>query len=189
MSHLEDLLCEYLMWKRHLVLRNERVGKLDHGGHAGELDIVAYSPQRNLILHVEPSLDSDNWKKREVRYTKKFAAGRKHIASLFPWLNPVPSIRQVGIFPSVAKDKKTMAGGELLTVDEVIHEIKEQICSQGKVSTGAISEQFPLLRTIQMPECGYYRKRDNSRAALITFGDGSAKQYKASRHVPAAIDV
>jgi hypothetical protein len=100
MSHLEDLLCEYLMWKRHLVLRNERVGPLDHGGHASELDIVAYSPQSNTILHIEPSLDADNWEKREQRYVKKFAAGRQHIAALFPWLVPLPSIRQIAVFVS-----------------------------------------------------------------------------------------
>jgi len=130
MSHLEDLLCEYLMWKRHLVLRNERVGKLSHGGHAGELDIVAYSPQQNVILHLEPSLDADSWKRREERYAKKFAAGKEHIAALFPWLDPTPAIRQIAIFVSAAKDRMTLAGGEVATVDEVAHEIRLSICQQ-----------------------------------------------------------
>jgi len=167
MSHLEDLLCEYLMWQRHLVLRNERVGKLAHGGHAGELDIVAYAPQQNVILHLEPSLDADTWKCREERYAKKFAAGKEHIPALFPWLDPTPAIRQIAIFVSAAKDRKTIAGGEVTTVDEVAYEIRQSICQQGYTAQGAIPEQFPMLRTIQMMESGYYARKDTTRVKLV----------------------
>lgn len=134
MSHLEDLLCEYLMWMRHLVLRNEKVGKLDHGGHGGELDIVAYLPGAKAILHLEPSLDADTWKRREERYTKKFAAGREHIPTLFQWLDPLPPIRQIAIFVSAAPDRTTLACGEVVTVDEVAAEIRHAVCEQGKTS-------------------------------------------------------
>jgi hypothetical protein len=44
MSHLEDLLCEYYQWQGYIVRRNIKVGRLDHGGWEGELDIVAYHP-------------------------------------------------------------------------------------------------------------------------------------------------
>lgn len=155
------------MWKRHLVLRNEKVGPLGHGGHAGELDIVAYSPQANTILHLEPSLDADTWKRREERYAKKFAAGREHIPTLFPWLDPLPPIRQIAVFVSAAVDRTTIAGGEVVTVDEVAAEIRRAVCDRGKTSQGAIPEQFPLLRTIQLMECGYYARKDDSRLTII----------------------
>lgn len=171
MSHLEDLLCEYLMWKRHLVLRNEKVGRLKHGGHAGELDIVAYSPQTNKILHLEPSLDAHTWEKREERYKKKFAAGKTHIHALFPWLKSKPAIRQIAIFVSAASDRTILAGGEIVTVDEVASEIRTAVSAQGKTSQGAIPEQFPLLRTIQLMDCGYYARKDTRRLSLVVPDD------------------
>lgn len=167
MSHLEDLLCEYLLWKRHLVLRNEKVGKLKHGGYEGELDIAAYSPQTKAILHLEPSLDADTWKRRKERYEKKFKAGRKHIHKLFPGLESKPEIRQIAIFVSAADDRTEIAGGQVVTVDEVVHEIRQAVSAQGKVSQGAIPEQFPLLRTIQLMECGYYARKDQTRQPII----------------------
>jgi len=167
MSHLEDLLCEYLMWKRYLVLRNEKVGKLAHGGYEGELDIVAYSPETETILHLEPSLDADTWKRREERYEKKFKACNDHIHELFPWVEPKSKIRQIAIFVSAGKDRTKIAGGEVVTVDEVVHEIRQAVSAQGKVAQGAIPEQFPLLRTIQLMECGYYARKDDTRQPII----------------------
>jgi hypothetical protein len=57
------------------------VEKLAHGGWEMELDVVAFNPQINQILHIEPSLDANSWDKREARFTKKFEAGRKYIAN------------------------------------------------------------------------------------------------------------
>src|SRR5882672_2600591 len=57
-SHLEDLLCEYYEWQGYIVRRNIKVGRLGHGGWEGELDIVAYHPKSNHLVHLEPSLDA-----------------------------------------------------------------------------------------------------------------------------------
>jgi len=134
---------------------------------SGELDIAAYSPQTKAILHLEPSLDADTWKRRKQRYEKKFKAGRKHIRELFPWVKSKSKIRQIAIFVSAAKDRTEIAGGEVVTVDEVVHEIRQAVSAQDKVSQGAIPEQFPLLRTIQLMECGYYARKDHTRQPII----------------------
>lgn len=77
MTHLENLLYQYYDWQGYIVRRNIKVGRLKHGGWEGELDIVAYHPNNNELLHLEPSIDADSWGTREERFEKKFAAGRK----------------------------------------------------------------------------------------------------------------
>lgn len=105
MSHLEELLVEYYEWLGHVVKCNVQVGKLSHGGYEMELDVVAYEPQANQLLHIEPSLDADSWEKREKRFVKKFQAGLKYIRpALFPWLPP-------NYAPEAAGDSGERLGG------------------------------------------------------------------------------
>ncbi len=56
MNHLEKLTRQYYDWKGYLVKGNVKVGRLTRGGWGGELDIVAYNPQTNHLVHIEPSL-------------------------------------------------------------------------------------------------------------------------------------
>ncbi len=58
MSHLEDLIAEYYDWRGYLVKRNIKVGRLQHGGWEMELDVIAYHPHTNHLIHLEPSLDA-----------------------------------------------------------------------------------------------------------------------------------
>ena len=63
-----------------------QVGKRVKGGYDCELDVVAFCPQRQHLVHVEPSMDANTWAEREARYAKKFEAGRKYIPGLLPGL-------------------------------------------------------------------------------------------------------
>src|SRR5437588_12457884 len=82
-NHLEELVSEWYQLQGYFVRRNVQVGKLPRGGWECELDIVASHPGLKKLVHVEPSLDSDNWEKRAQRYSKKFKAGRQYIPTLF----------------------------------------------------------------------------------------------------------
>ena len=105
MNHLESLLNEYLTIQGYIVVCNTKVGKLDHGGWKMELDVVAYCPTRDHLVHYEPSLDANSWIVREQRFTKKFSAAREHILDIpqFAFLNKadVENMEQIAIFPSV----------------------------------------------------------------------------------------
>ena len=159
MSHLEDLLCEYYEWKGYIVRRNVKVGRLKHGGWEGELDIVAFHPQSNDLVHLEPSLDADSWSKREHRFARKFSVGRRYIfTDLFPWLNPKTPLKQVAVLISRGKAHTHIGGGHVRTVDEITKEIRTEVAAEGKMVSSAIPEQFPLLRTIQLVESGYYHR-------------------------------
>ncbi len=159
MSHLEDLLCEYYEWRGYIVRRNVKVGPLGHGGWEGELDVVAYHPKTQELIHLEPSIDAHPWTLREARFRKKFAAGRKYIFSdVYPWLDRTTPLKQVAVLVAVGK-RTQLAGGAVRTIDEITREIRAKVAEQGKMSSHAIPEQFPLLRTIQLVEAGYYRRR------------------------------
>ncbi|HVT87955.1 MAG TPA: hypothetical protein VHD56_03805 [Tepidisphaeraceae bacterium] len=164
MSHLEDLLAEYYEWGSHVVKCNTLVGRRQHGGWEMELDIIAYSPE-NKIPHLEPSLDALCWTKRQERFKKKFNAGRKYIfKDMFPWLPPDTQIIQRAILVSAGEHRRTLAGAEVLSVDEMIGEIKQAVACKGPASRAAISERYPLLRTIQLVVCGHYRLADSNTA-------------------------
>ena len=158
MSHLEDLIVEYYDWQRYLVKRNIKVGRLGHGGWEGELDVVAYHPLNKHLIHLEPSVDADTWATREKRFKKKFASGKKYIFSdVFPWLDTCTAIEQVAVIPSHPKGRNSLAGGIIRSIDELAAEIRDKMITRGIMASKAIPEQYPLLRTIQLTHCGYYR--------------------------------
>lgn len=157
-THLESLLFEYLDWQGYLVRRNIKVGKLGHGGWEMELDLIGYNHKLGDLVHYEPSIDALSWEKRELRYQKKFKAGKKHIfQSIFPWLEKETKLRQVAVFISHPKNRDTIAGGSIQSIDELVAEIRTKVVACGIMARNAIPEQYPLLRTLQMSHVGYYR--------------------------------
>ena len=158
MSHLEDLMAEYYDWRGYLVKRNIKVDRLAKGGWGMELDIIAYHPHKDHLIHAEPSLDAHSWETRERRFQKKFDAGRKFIFSdIFTWLEPSTPIDQIAVLVSHPKNRDQLAGGAILSVDEFVAQVRSEIIELGLVSKNAISEQYPLLRTPQLSHNGYYR--------------------------------
>lgn len=158
MSHLEDLIAEYYIWQDYIVKRNVKVGKLSHGGWEMELDVIAYHPHTNHLVHLEPSIDAHSWDKRKQRFTKKFNAGRKYIfESIFTWLDKETPLEQIAILISHPKNRDTLAGAAIRSIDEMVSDIRNKIIARGIVAKDAIPEQYPLLRTLQMSHNGYYR--------------------------------
>jgi hypothetical protein len=157
-SHLEDLIAEFLDWEGYLVKRNVKVGRLKHGGWQSELDLIGYRHEDKKLVHYEPSIDAFSWTKREVRYVKKFQAGRQYIhTDVFPWLPKNTPIEQIAIFTAHPKNRHEIAGGKILSIDEFVKRIRDQVCSKGIMAKSAIPEQYPILRTIQLSHCGYHR--------------------------------
>jgi hypothetical protein len=159
MSHLESLISEYLEWDGFLIKKNTNVGRLAHGGWEMELDVVGFNPQTGALVHYEPSMDSFSWKKREERYKKKFEAGRRYILKeLFPWLPSSTKLEQIAVFSSHPRARDTIARGRIISIDELMSEIKSKVMACGLLRGNAIPEQYPLLRTIQMSYVGYSKR-------------------------------
>lgn len=159
MTHLEQLVFEYYDWLGYLVKHNIKVGRLKHGGWEMELDIIAYNPTTNHLVHIEPSVDAYSWKIRENRFRKKFDAGKKYILTkVFKWLKSNTAIDQIAILITHPKNRNTLGGGTIISMDELIKNIQDKIKEKGIMASNAIPEQYPLLRTIQLVTSGYYKK-------------------------------
>ncbi len=147
-NHLEDLVTEWYQLQGYFVRRNVQVGKRTQGGYDCELDVVAFHPGFQKLVHIEPSLDGDRWDKREQRYAKKFAAGRLHIPALFEGLTLPAELEQVALFVYGGGDRATVGGGRVVFIREFMREVLTKIRAR-RVSSAAVPEQYPLLRTLQ----------------------------------------
>ena len=149
MNHLEQLVSEWYEYQGYFVRRNIHVGKRSSGGWECELDVVAFNPTKKHLVHIEPSMDAHSWPKREERYKKKFEAGRKYIPELFSGIEIPQHIEQIALFGLGSKTNNPMlAGGHVWLVSDLLRQITT-VLRQLRVEKAAVSEQYPLLRTIQ----------------------------------------
>lgn len=158
MSHLEDLIAEYYDWKGYLIKRNVKVGKLDHGGWEMELDVIAYNPHTEHLIHLESSIDAHSWDTRVRRFTKKFNSSKKYIfKEVFTWLSPSTKVEEVAVLILHPKNRHELAGARIMSIDELMSEIGKDVKACGIVAKNAISERYPHLRTLQLALCGYHK--------------------------------
>src|SRR5687768_2410356 len=161
MSHLESLIAEYLEWQGFLVKRNMKVGRRKRGGWEMELDVVGLNPKTQTIAHYEPSVDADSWNVRQTRYEKKFRLGREYMfTEVFDWLPPSTYIEQIAVFYDHPRGRDMIAGAKLISIEELMCEIRSKVVACGPMINNAIPQQYPLLRTIQMSHVGYCRAID-----------------------------
>jgi hypothetical protein len=148
-NFLEQLTREWYEYQGYFVRQNVNVGKRTAGGYECELDIVAFHPKKQHLVHIEPSMDADSWANREKRYAKKFAAGRKYIPKLFDGLELPENIEQIAllVFASTV-NKKTLGGGRIMILDQFLSEILTGL-ADSTIASSAVPEQLPIVRTLQ----------------------------------------
>ena len=150
-NFLESLIAEWLEYQGMFVKTNVLVGPRPRGGYECELDVVAIDLQNKKILHYEPSMDASSWEDREVRFSKKFQAGKKYIPEIFvDFMKIHPDwIEQYAVlgFGSDA-NHKTIGGGKVITLKSVFQMILQDLKGK-RIDKEAISENMPRLRTIQ----------------------------------------
>lgn len=148
-NFLETLVAEWYEFNGFFVRRNVLVGPRPNGGHECELDVVAFHPAQRKLVHVEPSMDTDSWSKREERYARKFAAGKRHIPVLFAGFDLPEEIEQVAllVYGSTA-NRQTLGGGRILLMRDLMAEIRNGIAGR-RIESGVVPEGFPTLRALQ----------------------------------------
>jgi hypothetical protein len=167
MSHLENLIAEFYDWSGYLVKRNMKVGRLKHGGWEMELDIVAFHPQTKHLVHIEPSIDAHSWAVREQRFKKKFDSGERYMfKSVFPWLDPKTPVEKIAVLVSHPAGRDELCGARILSIDELMVSIGEKVGACGIMAKAAIPELYPLLRTVQLTVCGYYKAQKKGHDRL-----------------------
>ena len=156
-NYLEQLTREWYEYQGYFVRQNVLVGKRPKGGHECELDVVAFHPVKKHLVHVEPSMDAQSWAKREARYKKKFDAGKKYIPALFKGLEIPNKIEQIALFVFAStKNRQSVGGGRIMTVDQFLYDAMKEISKRG-MTKAQVSEQLPILRTLQF--VFHYRQR------------------------------
>jgi hypothetical protein len=148
-NFLEQLVAEWYEYQGYFVRRNVLVGKRARGGHESELDVVAFSPDKKRLLHIEPSMDTHKWEVRERRLTNKFRAGKTYIRSLFAGFDELPQIEPIALFVyGSTKDHPIVGGGKSLHINELMAEIRASE-AMAPLERKMIPEQFVILRALQ----------------------------------------
>ena len=150
MNFLEQLVSEWYSYQGYFVQTNVKVGKRKAGGFEGELDVVAYHPERKEVVHIETSMDAHPWDKRRQEFKRKFQRGARHIPGLFPFLQDL-AVRQEAVFgfPRTTRDKQLLGERvEVYLMPQLVAKISKALAGT-TVESGVIPENYPLLRAMQ----------------------------------------
>jgi hypothetical protein len=148
-NFLEELVAEWYQYRGYFIRRNVLVGKRGTGGFECELDVVAFHPSAQHLVHIEPSTDAASWAVRERRFHKKFSAGRKHIPALFRGLTIPRQIEQIAllVFAST-KNRRSIGGGDVLLVRDLLAQIFSELQATS-IYRRMVPEEYTILRAFQ----------------------------------------
>ncbi|MCX7887832.1 MAG: hypothetical protein N3B01_11350 [Verrucomicrobiae bacterium] len=151
-NFLEELAAEWYSYQGYFLVRNRRVGKRERGGYECELDLIAYKHSAKHLVHIEASTGSGSWSDLEASYQKKFAAGKKYIPTLAEshGFGTLPPVEQIALLLyGSKKNRRTLAGGKIVLVEELLKEILDELAKHDFTSK-AVPEHLPLLRGFQL---------------------------------------
>jgi hypothetical protein len=148
-NHLEQLVSEWLQYRKYFVRVSVPVGSRGRGGFEGELDVVAINLATDHFLHVECSLDALSDEKRQRRFETKFERGRRFAKQIFEGIKIPDKLDQVAILQFASGKILSIGGARLATVRELVHEIYDGLKGTSPQSK-AVSSNLPLLRTLQL---------------------------------------
>jgi hypothetical protein len=93
-------------------------------------------------------MDADSWKNREVRFEKKFKAGREHIPELFSSFKPLPDIEHIALFVfGSEKHHRTVGGGRVLMVKDLMQQIRADM-QKRNIAGSIVPEQYQIMRAL-----------------------------------------
>jgi len=148
-NYLEQLVSEWYEYQGYFVRRNIPVSKREKGGYETELDIVAFNPQSNHLVHIEPSMDADSWARRDERYGRKFELGREYIPAIFEGFEIPTEIDQMAVLVFASKQNRdTVGGGRIVLIQDLLQEIFRHLLSLD-IYSSVIPEHLPILRSFQ----------------------------------------
>jgi hypothetical protein len=151
MNFLEQLAAEWFEYSGYFVRTNVKARKRAAGGWDMELDVLAYQPSNQSLLHIETSGDADSWVERKKRFLeKKFVLDRTEYEEMLG--SPIKEVRRLAIVSWAATTKADLDWGEgveVLTIPTFLAQITNILKDRDFMSE-AVPEGYPILRTIQM---------------------------------------
>ena len=149
-NYLEQLVSEWYEYQGYFVRRNVLVGPRPKGGYEGELDVVAFHPGKQHLVHIECSMDADSWAEREKRLTRKFQTGEKYIPNLFLNLTEGINLDKRAVFGlGSTKNHQFLAGAKITLIQDFVSEVIAGLRHTSWFSR-AVPEHLPIIRTLQI---------------------------------------
>ncbi|MBS1618817.1 MAG: hypothetical protein JST76_09880 [Bacteroidetes bacterium] len=149
MNHLESLLAEWYEIQGYLVTRNIKIDKRDKGGYNSEIDVLAFHPKKNEWIQIETSMDTYSWPKRIERIEKKFKHARDFVAKEYGEKAAIGLKQEFVLVYGNADDKKLKRGSIILAKYKIQEILKFIETEHSEIDRELISENYPLLRTLQ----------------------------------------
>ena len=148
MNFLEQLVAEWYKYKGYFVRTNVRFGKRQDGGYEGEIDVLAFNPKENTLVHLETSSDAESWDLRQEKFGKKFRKAQDYYKSILGF--DFKKIKKIAVVSFGRSSKNLDLGNdvEVLQIPKLMHRIKDELRKLDPRSS-AVPEEFPLLRAIQ----------------------------------------
>ncbi len=148
MNFLEQLVAEWYRYTGHFVRTNVRFEKRAKGGWTGEIDLLAYFPERGNVSHIETSMDADSWAERKNKFKKKFEVPQQVYNSLFP--TGYSYLERIVVVGSARNQDPAVLGPDIhvYSVPTMVRLIVEEIGRKHPMKE-AVPENYPLLRALQ----------------------------------------
>lgn len=150
MNFLESLVAEWYEFSGYFVRSNSRTRKRLKGGWDVELDVLAFSPSDQRLVHIETSGDANSWQKRKDRFLKKkFILSRKEYELLIGSnINTIEKIAIVGW--STTKSNLNWGNNiKVVLIPQLLEEITTKLKEISPIKQ-VVPESLPLLRAMQM---------------------------------------
>lgn len=151
MNFLESLVSEWYEYNGYFVRTNPRARKRKRGGWDIELDVLAYLPSEQKLLHIETSSDANSWSERKERFTKK-----KFILSIGEYGkligHKIKKIDKIAIVGWTRSTNVYLNWGndiQVLLIPIFLAQITKKLKSIDPMHE-AVPESYPLLRAMQM---------------------------------------
>ena len=148
MEYLEQLAREWYEYQGYFVRQDFWVGLAPDGSYECELDVVPFHPLNRHVVQIEPGFDLLPAAEKELHFRTKFDAGKRYLHRLFG--PPVGlHVEQIALIAaSDCEDRRTIGGGRVMLVSELVAHILRRICALDPI-TAPIAEHWPLIRTLQ----------------------------------------
>ena len=153
MNFLEKLTSEWYEYNGYFCRTNIRFGQTGHGGHIGEMDVVAYHPTTKEFIHIESSTDAWSWKKKKEVFVRKFKNAQRFYDENFPFeKEKISKIAITGFsYPRDNAEQKMNfgLGIKVYLVPDFVVLISSKISKFDPWIVGINESSYPLLRAIQ----------------------------------------
>ena len=155
MNFLEQLAAEWFDYQGYFIRTNIKFGKLKKGGYQGEIDLIAYHPENNQLIHVETSTGGESFEKRKKIFLRKFDDASKHYEDILPFvIDKKIEIKRRAIVGFAKKTRIPVDWPKdlkikFISVPAFISKICKELTKKNP-SREIVPESYPLLRTIQL---------------------------------------